>query len=163
MRIFRRVLMFLRSDCTVLKVSWWWILTLRNTAQEPDGAGLYRTAIRPTSYPVNIQPPPPSAIWTTPPNLFQFRITFWSHESFGQLVGPRGLWISQTQGLYLHRTTQKRQTKTNIYAISRIRTQDFGDQAMKVCASERTATGPGRLYAHRIVTHVSKYGIVVTP
>jgi hypothetical protein len=39
-------------------------------------------------------------------------------------VGLLGRVISSSQGLYLHRTTQQRQTRTNIHALSGIRTRD---------------------------------------
>jgi hypothetical protein len=40
------------------------------------------------------------------------------------MVGLLRRGISQTKGLYLHRTAQHRKTKTNIHAVSRIRTRD---------------------------------------
>jgi hypothetical protein len=43
------------------------------------------------------------------------------------------------QGLYLYRTARHRKTK--IHAVSGIQTRDLIDQAMKVYASERQATG----------------------
>jgi hypothetical protein len=39
-------------------------------------------------------------------------------------VGLLGRVISSSQGLYLHRTTQHRQTRTNIHALGGIRTRD---------------------------------------
>jgi hypothetical protein len=45
-----------------------------------------------------------------------------------QMVGFLGLVISSSQGLYLHRTTQHRRTRTNIYALSGIRTHDPSNQ-----------------------------------
>jgi hypothetical protein len=50
-----------------------------------------------------------------------------------------GWGISAKQGLYLHRTARHRKTK--IHAVSGIQTRDLIDQAMKVYASERQATG----------------------
>jgi hypothetical protein len=44
---------------------------------------------------------------------------------YRQLVGHLGRVISPTQGLYLHRTTQHRETQTHIHAPSRIRTWDL--------------------------------------
>jgi hypothetical protein len=41
-----------------------------------------------------------------------------------QTVGLLGRVISLSQGLHLHRTTQHRQTRTNIHALSGIRTRD---------------------------------------
>jgi hypothetical protein len=40
------------------------------------------------------------------------------------MVGLLGRVISSSQGLYLHRTTQHRKTRTNIHALSGIRTRD---------------------------------------
>jgi hypothetical protein len=39
--------------------------------------------------------------------------------------------IRQSQGLYLHRTTQHRKTRTNIYALSGIRTHDPSFRAIE--------------------------------
>jgi hypothetical protein len=46
------------------------------------------------------------------------------YVSIGQLVGLLGRGISPTQGLYLHRTTQHRKTRTHIHASSEIRNHD---------------------------------------
>jgi hypothetical protein len=43
---------------------------------------------------------------------------------FGRLVGLLGGRISVMQGLYLHRTTQHRKTRTSIHAPSVIQTRD---------------------------------------
>jgi len=43
---------------------------------------------------------------------------------FGHLVGLLGRGINPTQGLYLHRTTQHRKTRTHIHAPSSVRTCD---------------------------------------
>jgi hypothetical protein len=43
---------------------------------------------------------------------------------FGHLVGLLGRGISLTQGLYLHRTTQHRKTRTHMHAPTGIRTRD---------------------------------------
>jgi hypothetical protein len=51
--------------------------------------------------------------------------------------------ISPSQGLYLHRTTQHRKTRTNIHALSGIRTHDPSNQPGKTHASDRTATVTG--------------------
>jgi hypothetical protein len=45
-------------------------------------------------------------------------------DPFRHLVGVLGRGISPAQGLYLHRTTQHRETQTHIHAPSRIRTCD---------------------------------------
>jgi cytochrome c553 len=51
--------------------------------------------------------------------------------------------ITPTQGLYIYRTAQHRKTKTNIHAVSGIRTHDLSDQAIKAYASDRAAAGSG--------------------
>jgi hypothetical protein len=61
-------------------------------------------------------------------------------ELFRHMVGLLGRVISQSQGLYLHRTTQHRKTRTNIHAWSGIRTHDPSNQPAKTHASDRTAT-----------------------
>jgi hypothetical protein len=53
--------------------------------------------------------------------------------------------MSPSQGLYLHRTTQHRKTRTNIHALSWIRTHDFSNQQAKTHASDRTATVTGTI------------------
>jgi hypothetical protein len=50
-------------------------------------------------------------------------------DPFGHLVGLLGRGISPTQGLYLHRTTQYRKSRTHVHAPSRIRTCDPNVQA----------------------------------
>jgi hypothetical protein len=62
---------------------------------------------------------------------------------FRQTVGLLGRVISPSQGLYLHRTTQHRKTRTNIHALSGIRTHDPSNQPAKTHASDRTATVTG--------------------
>jgi hypothetical protein len=56
-----------------------------------------------------------------PIGLFQFRIIseMMNHR---QTVGLHGQVISSLQGLYLHRTTQYTQVRTNIHAVSGIQT-----------------------------------------
>jgi hypothetical protein len=49
----------------------------------------------------------------------------------GQLVGPLGRETSPTQGLYLHRTTQRRKMQTYIHASRRIWTHDPSVRAAK--------------------------------
>jgi hypothetical protein len=65
-------------------------------------------------------------------------------ELFRHMVGLLGRVISPSHGLYLHRTTQHRKTRTNIHAKSGIRTHDPSNQLAKTHASDRTAsvTGP---------------------
>jgi hypothetical protein len=59
------------------------------------------------------------------------------------MVGLLRRVISPSQGLYLHRTTQYRNTWTNIHAFSGIRTHDPSNQPAKTQASDRTATVTG--------------------
>jgi hypothetical protein len=56
------------------------------------------------------------------------------------MVGLLGRVISPSQGLYLHRTMQHRKTRTNIHALSGIRTHDPSNQPAKTHASDRTTT-----------------------
>jgi hypothetical protein len=65
-------------------------------------------------------------------------------ELFRHMVGLLGRVISPSQGLYLHRTTQHRKTRTNIHALSGIRTHDPSNQPVKTHASDRTATVTGK-------------------
>jgi hypothetical protein len=65
-------------------------------------------------------------------------------ELFRHMVGLLGRVISPSQGLYLHRTTQHRKTRTNIRAFSGIRTHDPSNQPAKTSASDRTATVTSR-------------------
>jgi hypothetical protein len=64
-------------------------------------------------------------------------------ELFRHMVGLLGRVISPSQGLYLHRTTQHRKTRTNIHALSGIRAHDPSNQPAKTHASDRTATVTG--------------------
>jgi hypothetical protein len=79
--------------------------------------------------------------------LQSFRTLAASHrrflELFRHMVGLRGRVISPSQGLYLHRTTQHRKKRTNIHALSGIRTHDPSNQPAKTHASDRTATVTG--------------------
>jgi hypothetical protein len=59
------------------------------------------------------------------------------------MVGLLGRVISPLQGLYLHKTTQLRKTRTNIHALSGIRTHDPSNQPAKTHASDSTATVTG--------------------
>jgi hypothetical protein len=54
---------------------------------------------------------------------------------FGHSVGLLGRGISPTQGLFLHRTTQHRKTRTHIHAPSRIRTRDPNVRAVEDSAA----------------------------
>jgi hypothetical protein len=66
-------------------------------------------------------------------------------ELFRHMVGLLGRVISPSQGLYLHRTTHHRKTRTNIHALSGIRTHDPSNQPAKTHASDRTALWPASL------------------
>jgi hypothetical protein len=65
-------------------------------------------------------------------------------ELFRHMVGLLGRVICPSQGFYLHRTTQHRKTRTNIHALSGIRTHDPSNQPAKTQASDRTATVTGK-------------------
>jgi hypothetical protein len=60
-------------------------------------------------------------------------------KKFKYLVGLLGRVISPSQGLYQHRITQHRKTKTNIHALSGIRTRDLSIQAAKTHAIDSAA------------------------
>jgi hypothetical protein len=66
-------------------------------------------------------------------------------ELFRHMVGLLGRVISPSQGLYLHRTTQHRKTRTNNHAFNGIRTHDPSNQPAKTYVSDRTATVTGFL------------------
>jgi hypothetical protein len=65
-------------------------------------------------------------------------LIFWFPNLFRHMVGLLGRVISSSQGLYLHRTTQHRKTRTNIHTLSGIRSSV---RAIKALASVRAATG----------------------
>jgi hypothetical protein len=71
------------------------------------------------------------------------RLTYRSLGLFRHMVGLLGRVISPSQGLYLHRTTQHRRTRTNIHALSGIRTHNPSNQSAKTHTSDRTATVTG--------------------
>jgi hypothetical protein len=68
-----------------------------------------------------------------------------SHRRFRNIIikthgrTPLDEWSTLRKGLYLHRTTQHRNTKTNIHASSGIGTHDLSNQA----ALDRAAAGTG--------------------
>jgi hypothetical protein len=64
-------------------------------------------------------------------------------ELFRHMVGLLGRVISPSQVLCLHRTTQHRNTRKNIHALSGIRTHDYSNQPAKTHASDRTAAVTG--------------------
>jgi hypothetical protein len=75
-------------------------------------------------------------------------------ELFRHMVGLLGRVISPSQSLYLHRTTQHRKTRTNIHALSGIRTHDPSNQPAKTHASDRTATVTGNLVEWGTALHL---------
>jgi hypothetical protein len=70
-------------------------------------------------------------------------------ELFRHMVELLERVISPSQGLYLHRTTQHRNTRTNIHALSGIRAHDPSNQPAKTHASDRTATVTGLVFLTR--------------
>jgi hypothetical protein len=88
-------------------------------------------------------PPPPPSVAVQ--SLKDFgRLTYRRClELLRHMVGLLGRVIGSSQGLYLHRTTQHRKTRTNIHALSGIRTHDPSNQPVKTRASDRTATVTG--------------------
>jgi hypothetical protein len=85
-----------------------------------------------------------------PPHILRFRNPI---ETRGRT--PLEEWSARRKCLYLHRTTEHRNTKTNIHASIGIRTHDPSNQAAKTYALDHAATGTGkvRLYC----THLSRY------
>jgi hypothetical protein len=71
--------------------------------------------------------------------------------------------ISPSQGLYLHRTKQHRKTRTNIHALSGIRTHDPSNQPAKTHASDRTATVTGTVLLPNQNIIDAKKMLVVSP
>jgi hypothetical protein len=78
---------------------------------------------------------------------------------FRHMVGLLGRVISPSHGLYLHRTTQHRKTRTNIHASSGIRTHDLSNQLAKTHASDRTATVTGM---YKLTPYISQLGRLVS-
>jgi hypothetical protein len=56
------------------------------------------------------------------------------------MAGLLGRVISPSQGLYLHRTVQHTNTRTNIHALNRIRNLEPSIQVAKTHSLDRTAT-----------------------
>jgi hypothetical protein len=77
-------------------------------------------------------------------------------ELFRHMVGLLGRVISPSQGLYLLRTTQHGKMRTNIHALSGIRTHDPSNQPAKTHASDRTATVTGVSVSPRQNNHKYK-------
>jgi hypothetical protein len=61
-------------------------------------------------------------------------------KRFRHMVNLLGRVISLSQGICLHSTAQHRKTRTDIHALSGIRTRDSSVRAIKVQAPERAAT-----------------------
>jgi hypothetical protein len=80
-------------------------------------------------------------------------------ELFKHMLGLLGRVISPSQGLYLHRTTQHRKTRTHIHALSRIRTYDPSNQRTKTHASDHTATVTGKTGLYLTKIDISKHNI----
>jgi hypothetical protein len=89
-------------------------------------ADLQRTVLL-LSLASSFRPPPPLIFWF--PNLFR------------HVVGLLGRVISSSQGLYVHRTTQHREPRTNIHALSGDSKPRPRVRAIKARASHRAATG----------------------
>jgi hypothetical protein len=85
------------------------------------------------------------------------RLTYRFLELFRHMVGLLGRVISSSQGLYLHRTTQHRKMRTNIHALSGIRTHYSSNQPAKTHALDRTATVTDNIY-----TSVNKIDLIFT-
>jgi hypothetical protein len=73
------------------------------------------------------------------------------HRGFRNLIkilgrAPLEEWSARRKGLYLHRTTQHRNTKTNIHASTGIRTHDPRNQAAKTYSLDRATTGTSRTW-----------------
>jgi hypothetical protein len=105
-------------------------------------------------------PPPPPVALQSLKDLG--RLTYRRFlELFREAVGLLGRVISPSQGLYLHRTTEHRKTRTNIHALSGIRTRDPSNQPAKTHASDRMATVTGiplfpcNIIPHLLLGHVS--------
>jgi hypothetical protein len=67
---------------------------------------------------------------------------------FRHLVGLLGRGISQSQGLYQHRTTQHKNTKTDIHALSGIQSRDPSVRAIKVEAPDYAVTVTNIILVH---------------
>jgi hypothetical protein len=84
-------------------------------------------------------------------------------ELLRHMVVLLGRVISPSQGLYLHRTTQHRKTRTNIHTLSGIRTHDPSNQPGKIHASDRMATVTGNysqlLNAYFVKTYKTAFNI----
>jgi hypothetical protein len=65
---------------------------------------------------------------------------------FRHMVGLLGRVISPSQGLYLHRTTQNRKTRTDIHALSGIRNHDPSIWVIKAHAADCVVTVTGNVF-----------------
>jgi hypothetical protein len=80
-----------------------------------------------------------------------------SHRRFRNLIKTHGRtplneWSAGRKGLYLHTTTQHRNTRTNIHTSIGIRTHNPSNQAASTYALHCAATGTGF-----VVLHCTKY------
>jgi hypothetical protein len=98
--------------------------------------GLYRTILTTILHHYQLLP-------IRPCGLFQLRNTSEIMNLFRHMVGLLGRVISPSQGLCLHRTTQHRKTRTNIYDLRNIRTHNPSIQVAKAHAPDRAATEIG--------------------
>jgi hypothetical protein len=89
------------------------------------------------------------------------RLTYRFLELFRHMVGLNAREISPLQGLYLHRATRHRKTRTNIHNLSRIRTHDPSNQPAKTHASDRTATVTGDSNLHKTVKIIDSCQIYI--
>jgi hypothetical protein len=76
-----------------------------------------------------------------PVGLLRFRIFLKLMNLFTQLVGFLGWGIGPTQGLYLHSTTQHRETRTHTHTWSGIRTHD---PSVRAAENNTCIRPPGR-------------------
>jgi hypothetical protein len=67
-----------------------------------------------------------------------------------------------SQDLYLQRTTQHRNTKTNVHASGRIRTHDQRNEVVKTYALDCMPTGTGDLTGQQKIINLS-YFIKIEP
>jgi hypothetical protein len=85
-----------------------------------------------------------SFIGPWPPYIQEVLLSLFRH-----MVGLLRRVISPSKGLYPHRTTQHRKTRTNIHALSGTRTHDPSNQPAKTHASDRTATVTGTKFNYK--------------
>jgi hypothetical protein len=80
-------------------------------------------------------------------NMYERHLLYSPCKDLGRLTPEVGLlWTSDQLSQRLHRTTQHRNTKTNMYASSGIRTHDPSNQSVKTYTLDSAATVTG--YKH---------------